>query len=296
MPKYRYVTVDVFTDRRFGGNPLAVVPDARGLTDAQMQALAAEFNYSESTFVLPSEDPRHAARVRIFNRSAEMPFAGHPNVGTAYVLATESDAPRGTFVFEELAGLVEVTLDHDAAGKVRGASIRAPQALQVLAELPAHSVAECLGLAADDVDAAAHPPVVATVGVTFALVAVRGGALARCAPNVDAFRALVDATPVLDGRLSVFVYTMDGPAAARARMFAPLAGTWEDPATGSASATLAAYRLQLAKEECLELTIRQGEEMGRPSRLHASAWIAGSAVHAAVRGNCVPVFRGSFTL
>lgn len=296
MPKYRYVTVDVFTDRRFGGNPLAVVPDARGLTDAQMQALAAEFNYSESTFVLPPEDPRHAARVRIFNRAHEMPFAGHPNVGTAYVLATERADPHGTFVFEELAGLVEVTLDHDAGGKVRGASIRAPQPLQVLAELPAPRVAACLGLATGDVDAAAHPPVVATVGVTFALVAVHAEALARCTPRVDEFRALVAATPALDGRLSMFVYAMAEPGTARARMFAPLAGTWEDPATGSASATLAAWRLQLAKQECLELMVRQGEEMGRPSRLHASAWLAGGAVHAGVRGECVPVFRGDFTL
>jgi trans-2,3-dihydro-3-hydroxyanthranilate isomerase len=295
MPKYRYVTVDVFTDRRFGGNPLAVVPDARGLTDEQMQALAAEFNYSETTFVLPPDDPRHAARVRIFNRAHEMPFAGHPNVGTAFVLATERDDPRGTFVFEELAGLVEVTLDHDAAGQVRGASIRAPQPLQVLAELPAPRVAACLGLATGAVDAV-HPPVVATVGVPFALVAVHADALASCAPRIDEFRALVEATPALAGRLSMFTYAITEPGAVRARMFAPLAGTWEDPATGSASATLAAWRLQLDRQECLQLTIRQGEEMGRPSRLHASAWVEGAAVHAGVRGDCVRVFRGEFTL
>ncbi|WP_304190927.1 PhzF family phenazine biosynthesis protein, partial [Phenylobacterium aquaticum] len=87
MPTYAFVTVDVFTDTRFGGNQLAVFPDARGLSDAQMQALAAEFNLSETTFVLPPEDPAHTARVRIFNRTAEMPFAGHPNVGTGWVLA-----------------------------------------------------------------------------------------------------------------------------------------------------------------------------------------------------------------
>src|SRR6201988_2261063 len=87
MPKYAFVTVDVFTDRRFGGNPLAVCPHAPGLPDSDMQALAAEFNLSETTFVLPPEDPKHTARVRIFNRTAEMPFAGHPSVGTGYVLA-----------------------------------------------------------------------------------------------------------------------------------------------------------------------------------------------------------------
>src|SRR5438552_10524357 len=84
---YDYITIDVFTDRPFGGNPLAVVTDARGLSTEQMQALAAEFNYSESTFVLPPDEPTHTARVRIFNRTSEMPFAGHPNVGTAYVIA-----------------------------------------------------------------------------------------------------------------------------------------------------------------------------------------------------------------
>src|SRR5450432_1294557 len=108
MRTYPFVTVDVFTDRRFGGNPLAVFPDARGLSDAEMQALAGELNLSETTFVLPPDDPAHTARVRIFNRTAEMPFAGHPNVGTAYVLAGAGRDRDGVLQFEELAGLVEV--------------------------------------------------------------------------------------------------------------------------------------------------------------------------------------------
>src|SRR6185369_13959142 len=101
MPTYAFETLDVFTDRRFGGNQLAVVPDARGISDADMQALAAEFNYSETTFVLPPEDPANTARVRIFNRTAEMPFAGHPNVGTGYVLASQGRDTDGTLRFEE---------------------------------------------------------------------------------------------------------------------------------------------------------------------------------------------------
>ena len=108
MPSFSFVTVDVFTDRRFGGNPLAVFPDARGLSDADMQALAAEFNLSETTFVLPPADPANTARVRIFNRRAEMPFAGHPNVGTGWVLAKQGRATNGTLRFEEIAGLVEI--------------------------------------------------------------------------------------------------------------------------------------------------------------------------------------------
>src|SRR5688572_32103565 len=110
MKIYAFVTVDVFTERRFGGNPLAVFPDARGLTDAQMQSLAAEFNLSETTFVLPPADPANTARVRIFNRKHEMPFAGHPNVGTGCVLATQGRDKNGVLLFEEIAGLVEVRI------------------------------------------------------------------------------------------------------------------------------------------------------------------------------------------
>src|SRR5256885_13547391 len=133
--RYSYITVDVFTDRAFAGNPLAVVTDASGLTPEQMQAIAAEFNYSESTFVLPPEDPSHTARVRIFTRQNEIPFAGHPNVGTAFTLARFSER-RGqtlgpTVIFEEAAGLVPVDLMRDPAGRVVGAILTAPQPLSL---------------------------------------------------------------------------------------------------------------------------------------------------------------------
>jgi trans-2,3-dihydro-3-hydroxyanthranilate isomerase len=104
----RYITVDVFTDRAFGGNPLAVVLDAGGLSTAQMQAIASEFNYSETTFVLPPRDPAHDAQVRIFTVRSEIPFAGHPNVGTAFVLATRAAKPPSRLRFEEKAGVVPV--------------------------------------------------------------------------------------------------------------------------------------------------------------------------------------------
>src|SRR5882672_1210816 len=107
MRTFSFVTVDVFTDRRFGGNPLAVFPDAQGLSDGEMQSLAGEFNLSETTFVLPPEDAANTARVRIFSRKAEMPFAGHPNVGTGWVLAGLGRDRDGTLRFEEIAGLVE---------------------------------------------------------------------------------------------------------------------------------------------------------------------------------------------
>ena len=129
MPAYAFVTLDVFTNDRFGGNPLAVFTDARGLTGEQMQSLATEMNLSETTFVLPPEDPAHTARVRIFNVTAEMPFAGHPSVGTGFVLAQAGRAKDGRLTLEVPAGLVEVTIATDAAGVATGGIIAAPRAL-----------------------------------------------------------------------------------------------------------------------------------------------------------------------
>src|SRR5262245_25943668 len=153
-----FVTVDVFTERRFGGNPLAVFPDARGLSDTEMQALAAEFNLSETTFVLPPEDPNHTARVRIFNRTAEMPFAGHPNVGTGFVLAQQGRDKDGVLLFEELAGLVEIRVERDAHGNPVGATIAAPQPLSLGVELSTEEVAACALLQPADVIVRTHPP------------------------------------------------------------------------------------------------------------------------------------------
>src|SRR5882724_4179244 len=167
MPgRHDYVTVDVFTDRAFAGNPLAVVTDATGLTPAEMQAIAAEFNYSESTFVLPPEDPAHTARVRIFTRQNEIPFAGHPNVGTAFALARLAErsgkALGPTVIFEETAGLVPVDLMRDPAGQVVGAILTAPQPLSLDRKIPAAVVAECVGLETSAVLTSRHEPVVAS--------------------------------------------------------------------------------------------------------------------------------------
>src|ERR1700761_3549406 len=149
-----FVTVDVFTDRAFGGNPLAVVLDGSGLTSAQMQAIAGEFNLAETTFVLPPKDPAHAAQVRIFTPRAEMPFAGHPNVGTAFALAREGTChgrPVGaeSMVFEELAGLVPMEMIRNR-GAVAGARLAAPQPLALGETVAPEIVAEACGLGAED--------------------------------------------------------------------------------------------------------------------------------------------------
>jgi trans-2,3-dihydro-3-hydroxyanthranilate isomerase len=295
MRRYPFVTVDVFTRTRFGGNPLAVFPDAEGLSDAEMQALAAEMNYSETSFVLPPADPANSARVRIFNRTAEMPFAGHPNVGTGFALASLGRPGGDVLHFEEMAGLVEVRLIRDAGGAATGAEIDAPQPLRTLGPLPAAPIARCIGVSPEAVRTASHPPLRASVGVEFVLVEVEPEALAAAAPDLGAFRETAAAHLAGSDRLSVLLYTRDGPRI-RSRMFAPLAGTWEDPATGSANATLAALLLSQgdAAEAAFEAT--QGVEMGRPSRLRVRARRTSDGIRASVGGDCVSVLRGEAEL
>jgi trans-2,3-dihydro-3-hydroxyanthranilate isomerase len=293
--RFSFLTLDVFTDRRFGGNQLAVFPDATGLTDAEMQALAAEFNLSETTFVLPPADPAHTARVRIFNRVAEMPFAGHPNVGTGWVLAQAGrDGGSGLLRFEEPAGLVEVRIARDAAGAVTGTSIAAPQPLRIGATLPVALAAACASLPAEGIDTAAHVPTLASDGGNpRLLVAVTAAALAAATPDVGAFRrSLAEHGALLGGHLSLYLYHRDG-AGLRARMFSPLTGTFEDAATGSAATPLVGFLLHLSGGAEIACDIVQGLEMGRPSLLRAAArrGMDGS-IRATVGGSCVPVLEG----
>jgi trans-2,3-dihydro-3-hydroxyanthranilate isomerase len=296
MRAFRFVTVDVFTEHRFGGNQLAVFPDARGLSDAEMQALAAEFNLSETTFVLPPESPHNAARVRIFTRVAEMPFAGHPNVGTAFVLGREDEEVPRAYRFEEPAGLVEVTLERDAAGRVVGADVAAPQPLSLGPDVAAPTVAACAGLPADAVLRGAHPPRVASVGNPFVIAEVAPQALSDAVPDLAAFQRARADYPQMGGRFALHLYARGEGGTLRTRMFAPLSGTWEDAATGSAASTLAALLLAVDGGAEGRWQISQGVEMGRPSRLSISARRAADGIRATVGGRCVPVLRGEAVL
>ena len=159
----RYITVDVFTDRAFGGNPLAVVLDAGGLSTAQMQAIATEFNYSETTFVFPPRDAANDAQVRIFAVNRELPFAGHPNVGTAFVLARQAAALPERFLFEEGAGIVPVAILKEG-GRPGGAELTAPQPLRRLTQFASEQAAACLSLSASDIRTEAHPPQIVSSG------------------------------------------------------------------------------------------------------------------------------------
>ncbi|PWS36719.1 PhzF family phenazine biosynthesis protein [Falsiroseomonas bella] len=289
MRKYRFVTLDVFTDTRFGGNPLAVFPDARGMSDAEMQALAAEFNLSETTFVLPPERAENTARVRIFTPKVEMPFAGHPNVGTGYVIASErgGDLLR----FEEIAGRVEIRIARDAAGAVTQADIAAPQPLSLGAEFTPVQLAPCAGLEPWEVVTENHRPVVASVGNPFVLMEVTPDALTRAAPADAEFQRVMAAMPQVAKRLAIYLYARDG-AALRARMFGGGLGVKEDAATGSAAVALAATLLHLSGADRGAWDIVQGVEMGRPSLLRSTAHRAADGIRSTVGGGCVKVMEG----
>lgn len=291
-----FVTVDVFTDRRFGGNPLAVVLDGAGLTTGQMQAVAGEFNLSETTFVLPPKDPAHTAEVRIFTPKGELPFAGHPNVGTAFVLAQRGPL-REPLVFEEKAGIVPLELLREG-GSVIGARLTAPQPLALGAEIAAATVAEACSLAADDIATGRHAPCVASCGTAFILAEVKTRrALEKAAPRSEIFARHF---PV-EGTAGIHLYWRDSSDGidVRARMFAPLQGVAEDPATGSANLSLAGLQASLRPEADLSLSLRiaQGVEMGRPSLLETSAEKRGGrVVETRIGGRCVPVMSGTIDI
>ncbi len=297
-----YLTLDVFTAQRFGGNPLAVIPDARGLDRAAMQIIAREFNYSETTFVLPPRDAANTAEVRIFTPRAELPFAGHPNVGTGYAVASMGSLfgrPAGEVLrFEEQAGLVQVRILRES-GQVTGAELTAPVGLTRGARLAPEAAAACLGLAAGAIVTVSHQPEVASVGLPFLCVELADrAALSRASPRADLFAR--DLLPL--GTDAIMLYIRDaerGPGALRARMFSPLHGIAEDPATGSAGAALAALLTDLVPASDAEqrYAIIQGEEMGRPSLLTATVHKRhGVVTETRIGGNCVPVMRGTLTL
>lgn len=297
--RLRFATADVFTDQLFGGNPVAVILDAEGLSGAAMQAIASEFNLSETTFVLPPRDPRHTAWVRIFTPRVEVPFAGHPNVGTAFILAREMESRGepvpGNFAFEEAGGLVPVRLLRGTEGGVAGAELTAPQPLARRARIAPELAAALLSVRPEDVLSDAHGPEVASVGLPFLFVELASReALRRARPNLVAYGAHLP----LDGADAVYAYTRD-PANEpgtdlQARMFAPLDGIVEDPATGSATAAVAALLADVRGLSDLTVRVGQGVDMGRPSLLMAHARRQPAGILAEVGGRCVAAMEGTF--
>lgn len=275
--------VDVFSAEALAGNQLAVVTDARGLDTASMQAIAREFNFAETSFILPPANLAHNAEVRIFTPVEEMPFAGHPNVGTAFVVASLGTLfGRETgdrLLFEEKAGLVELEILHSADRPV-GARCRAPQALRLGPPVDPAIIADLCGLWADDIITERLMPRFASVGAEFLLAEVTAEALERARPVIQGFERHEGRIGQSAGLLGLHLHArdLDHPAEIDARMFAPLSGVAEDPATGSAAAALGAVLHQLEGIE--RLLIQQGRHIGRPSLIEVDAavdevWIGG---------------------
>jgi trans-2,3-dihydro-3-hydroxyanthranilate isomerase len=294
--KRRYAVVDVFTDRAFGGNPLAIVLDAAGLSTESMQAIAAEFNYSETSFVLPPTEPGNTASVRIFTPKSEMPFAGHPNVGTGFWLAREGHVfgqPIGDrLIFEEIAGLVLIAPIRNDDG-VTGAVVTAPARLSVGDHVAPDIIAACLGLDIGDIRTDLHDPCVASVGAPFTIAQLRNpSVLAQIVVHPAEFVRL----PAAARDLHVYAWDLDAAASGidvHCRMFAPLDGIAEDPATGSANAALAALIAANRPPDHLALRIAQGDAMGRPSKLHAAVDVTGTVT---IGGNCVVIANGYLSI
>ena len=296
-----FVQVDVFTERVFGGNPLAVVFEGAGLSDAEMQAIAREMNCSETTFLLPPTRPDCEARVRIFTPARELPFAGHPTIGTAWVLATEELLPPNThrFNLEEGIGPVEVTLEGEPTQPsllwMRHGEARFGPELTRRA-----GFAKALGLAESDLLAGA-PICTGSTGNAFLYIPLRDRQV------VDRARLDVPALLAVQGEgpnVGVFVFAPDpDPKAGRvySRMFAPhTSGIPEDPATGSASGPLGAYLVErglVTPAETVEIVSEQGTHMGRPSFIRIRVgMVAGRVSEILVGGSVVPVIEGRLRL
>ena len=301
--RHRYLTADVFTDRIFGGNPLAVFPDGRGLRTEQMQKTAREFNFSETVFVLPAESKAHARRLRIFTPGAEVPFAGHPTIGAAFVLASLGEIPiEGEwtrFVLEEGAGPVPVAV-RARDGRPVAAQLTAPRPPEFGPPPPARAdLAAMLSLDVSDLLDEPNGPQGVSCGLPFLFIPLRDrGAVGRARLRPDTWERVQASwwSP------HAYVFAFDPENRGhdlRARMFAPAVGVAEDPATGSAATALAAYLgvRDPRREGTLRFVIEQGFEMGRPSLLEAEADKKNGAV-AAIRvgGASVLVSEGTMEI
>ncbi len=300
---YRFHTCDVFTDRAFGGNQLAVFPEAEGLGDERMQQVARELNLSETVFVLPPEDPAHARRLRIFTPQIEVPFAGHPTVGAALVLAQVGEVAlegeRTTLVLEERVGPIEVVIRSEY-----GRPVDATFTTAVLPEFgppppPATDLARMLSLAESDLLLETRPPTAVSCGLPFLFVPLR---------DLDAVRRAQLRLPDWEELLAAYwaphvhVFTHDAELPGcdlHARMFAPAAGVPEDPATGSAAAALAGLLAARSPEAdgTLHWSVEQGLEIGRPSIIEIEAdKAAGEIVAVRVGGSAVMMSEGLMSI
>jgi trans-2,3-dihydro-3-hydroxyanthranilate isomerase len=295
-----FETCDVFTSARFGGNPLALVYGADGLEDTALQAIAREFNLSETVFVLPPEREPADVRLRIFTPGMELPFAGHPNVGAAVMIARRIGHEGEQLVLEQPAGHVTAWLTRGPHGGTAGgpvaAEIEAPLPLTLGVSFDRAAIAACCALPVEAIHVNAHPPLMAGCGAPFVIAEIEDvELLAAATPDILAMRQCFG--PMASPPVGLLLHTPLGIGRRRARMFAPLNGVVEDPATGSANVALAGLLLHLAGGSSLALEVEQGADLGRPSLLVLAARRElDGGIRVRVGGGVVPVSRGVMSL
>jgi trans-2,3-dihydro-3-hydroxyanthranilate isomerase len=299
----RFHTLDVFTGTRLAGNPLAVVHDSAGLDTAAMQAITREFNLSETVFVLPPDDPVNTAKIRIFTPGAELPFAGHPTVGTAVLLAAlrapEMLGGSGVVIaLEETIGVVKVEVTRRQGKAARGV-FAIPRLPERLPDVPRYAklIADALRLDVGDIVTNDHEPADFAAGPAFTMVRLASlDALAR-ARSIASYE--FEAAFGRSAHPCCYLYVGTGPGSWRSRMFAPGMGVAEDPATGSAAAAFAGAVMAFERpsDGTHQHVIAQGVEMGRPSEIVLTLEVEGGALaSASIGGEAVIVSEGTLHL
>ncbi len=294
----RYSIVDVFTNTPFAGNPLAVVHNGSNLSTDEMQKIATEFGFSESSVICPPDNDQTNAKVRIFTPHEEIPFAGHPNIGTAWVIANKETAANynnsENLIFDEKGGIVDVTLISED-DTVTGANIIAPQQLEIYGHPDFNLMAECLGLKSDQLIASREIPCVASVGLPFAFVEVDNvDSLGAVKLNLSAFEKAADVGPETVDGFCICAFSITKEEGhdfyVRSRVFSPLGSPIEDPATGSASGALGALLANKYNRVPLTIYITQGVEMGRRSNITVT--IPQIPCQSIISGHCVSISDG----
>ena len=301
--RYKFYTADVFTDCAFAGNPLAVFADAAGLETEQMQRIAREFNLSETVFGFKPQDPAHTLALRIFTPKVELPFAGHPTVGAAFVLAAtgaiELDGEHTSIVFEEKLGPVPVSI-RAAAGKPCSTQLSAPKMPEFGAAPPSLAeLASMLSLEEADILTGEFSPQAVSCGVPFLFVPLQDrNAMRRVRVRLDRWQSLL-ARSLAPNLYLISFDNESAQAQVHARMFAPAVLSDEDPATGSAATALAGYLgvRDAARDATLHWVVEQGIEMGRPSVMEVEADKAGGEIIAVrVGGASVLISEGEIEI
>tara|TARA_B100001564_G_C20646361_1_gene674589 strand:- start:225 stop:1136 length:912 start_codon:yes stop_codon:yes gene_type:complete len=297
-----FYTVDVFSNKIFGGNPLAIFTNTDDISTDLMQSIASEVNYSETVFIQKPKNKDNTAKVKIFTPKNELPFAGHPNVGAGFLLSCFPNLIPGNYsknkmVFEEIAGLVNVIPQYNGATVV-GSKIEAPNKFHKLETVPTSTIQNCIETNEGSIITSNDPPVVAGVGLDFVIAEVQNEEIlnnARC--NISAFSEADKNFSYGDDFFSLMIYYRGNQQNIFARVFAPLSGIVEDAATGSACGALGALLASQNNDRNNKYNykIHQGEMIGRPSLINVSILKEkGQIKRTYISGECVLVSKGNF--